>query len=265
MAQPTLDDRFKKGSPTRAENESHGWMTSNERRFILWGIKEGWSAARIARGLGVNEATVRRFRTKFAKDPDLIYQLGTYGIYGRARHNEYRCLVCADQILGRGEIERHVLRHFLSESKVEELMLSEAPTPTESPLTVEAPRVAAVQDRAEDSRAVASADEYAEDGSDIAPAPPVAPDQPDDFERLVAQIDADERFEDVLKRALNEVSHRRSQPVQGTPPTPDVNIPQETSETSWQESSTPTQLQERREAHLHEAEATGHRRRIEAG
>ena len=44
MAQQTLDQRFANGPPSRGEGESHRRMTSNEHRFILWGIKEGWSA-----------------------------------------------------------------------------------------------------------------------------------------------------------------------------------------------------------------------------
>ena len=49
MAQLTLDERYRKGAPARKRQDRHTWMTSDERRFILWGIKEGWSAARIGR------------------------------------------------------------------------------------------------------------------------------------------------------------------------------------------------------------------------
>jgi IS30 family transposase len=41
-------------------------MNAEERRFVVWGIKEGWSAASIGRALGVNEATVRRNRRRLA-------------------------------------------------------------------------------------------------------------------------------------------------------------------------------------------------------
>ena len=60
MPRPTLDDSFRSGPPRRSPEEYHGWMTAEECRFILWGLKERWSAARIGRALGVNEATVRR-------------------------------------------------------------------------------------------------------------------------------------------------------------------------------------------------------------
>ena len=113
MPKPTLDERFRKGPPTRSADEHHRWMTSDERRFILWGLKEGWSAARIGRGLGVNEATVRRFRARFSSDPTVLLQLGLYEMVGRAGDDEYRCLICGDQLLGRKETERHVLRHYL--------------------------------------------------------------------------------------------------------------------------------------------------------
>jgi DNA-binding NarL/FixJ family response regulator len=76
MTQPTLDERFSGGPFTRADKTRNTWMTSEERRFILWGFKEGWSAARIGRELGVNEATVRRFRVAFKKSPETLLELG---------------------------------------------------------------------------------------------------------------------------------------------------------------------------------------------
>ncbi len=51
-------------------------MTAEERRFILWGFKEGWSATRIGRELGVNEATIRRFRAAIKKKPETLLELG---------------------------------------------------------------------------------------------------------------------------------------------------------------------------------------------
>ena len=118
MTQPTLDERFAKKQPRRRTQDRQGWMTSNERRFVLWGLKEGWSAARIGRSLGVNEATVRRFRTRFSQDPQLLLKLSLYEMVGRAKDDEYRCLVCGDQIIRRQAVERHILLHYLDESKV---------------------------------------------------------------------------------------------------------------------------------------------------
>jgi hypothetical protein len=256
MAQPTLDERFKKGPPTRAEGESHGWMIANERRFILWGLKEGWSAARIGRGLGVNDATVRRFRTKFAKDPGLIFQLDTFEIVGRAKNDEYRCLVCRDHVLGRREIERHVLRHFLDESKVDEMLPREESTAAESSPDIDAPDIPAVQDRGEDLRAPAFAAESADEKLEVTTAASEGPKEPEDFERLVAQIGADGTFEEVLKRALSEVSRRRSQSDPDTQPTPAASISRETPQTLVREPLTLTQLQERRDARLREVEST---------
>ncbi len=113
MAQLTLDERFRNDPPTRGGDDYHRWMTADERRFVLWGIKEEWSAAKIARALGVNEATVRRFRQKFAKDPDVLLKLGLFEMVGRARDEEYRCLVCGEQLIGKTDTERHVLAHFI--------------------------------------------------------------------------------------------------------------------------------------------------------
>ena len=93
-------------------------MNAEERRFVLWGLQEGWSAARISRGLGVNEATVRRFRKHFKQDPNLLLQLGLYEMVGRAREDEYRCLVCGDHVIERPKVNRHILLHFLDKSQV---------------------------------------------------------------------------------------------------------------------------------------------------
>ena len=141
MAQPTLDERFRLEPPTRGSDDYHRWMTADERRFVLWGIKEDWSAAKIARALGVNEATVRRFRQRFARNPELLLELGLFEMVGRARDDEYRCLVCGDQLIGRSSIERHVLRHFVDEAATQEtLQLGGAGTePTASPAAVLAP------------------------------------------------------------------------------------------------------------------------------
>ncbi|MDP2949461.1 MAG: hypothetical protein Q8P22_07975 [Chloroflexota bacterium] len=115
---PTLDERFRDGPPTREPADAHAWLSAEERRFILWGLKERWSAIRMGRALGINEATVRRFRKKFWEDPRLLLELGLYEMVGSARTPEYRCLVCGERALGRLAMERHVLRHYLEEEAV---------------------------------------------------------------------------------------------------------------------------------------------------
>ena len=72
MAKPTLDQLFGEGYPTRAPAQNHNWLTAQERRFILWGQKERWPATEIGSALGVNEATVRRFRSRYWDEPGLI-------------------------------------------------------------------------------------------------------------------------------------------------------------------------------------------------
>ena len=71
MAQPTLEERFKEGPPTRSPENRLAWLSAEEQRFILWGLREQWSAARIGRAMGVHEATVRRFRARFWLKPKL--------------------------------------------------------------------------------------------------------------------------------------------------------------------------------------------------
>ena len=121
MPQPTLSERFRDGPPGRRPEDHHAWLNAEEQRFILWGLKERWSAARIGRSLGINEATVRRFRGKFWDNPELLLELGLFEMMGRARDDEYRCLVCADRIIQRREVERHVVAHYLDRVIVDEL------------------------------------------------------------------------------------------------------------------------------------------------
>ena len=121
MPQLSLSERFRDGPPGRRPEDHHAWLNAEERRFILWGLKERWSAAKIGRSLGINEATVRRFRSKFWDNPELLLELGLFEMVGRARDDEYRCLVCADRIIQRREVERHVLAHYLERAVVDEL------------------------------------------------------------------------------------------------------------------------------------------------
>jgi hypothetical protein len=119
MPQPTLEERFREGAPTRSAQDAHAWLNAEEERFIVWALKERWSAARIGRALGVNEATVRRFRRRFWQEPSLLLELGLYEMAGRTREDVFRCLVCGDRVNKRREAERHILRHYLDEEIVE--------------------------------------------------------------------------------------------------------------------------------------------------
>jgi hypothetical protein len=119
MPKPTLDQSFPEGRPTRAPAQHHSWLTAQERRFILWGLKERWPAARIAADLRVNEATVRRFRNRFWEDPGEILELGPYEMVGRAKDEEYRCLVCEERVVSPRGVQRHVLSHFVDQVRVD--------------------------------------------------------------------------------------------------------------------------------------------------
>jgi len=227
MAQQTLDQRFANGPPSRGEGESHRRMTSNEHRFILWGIKEGWSAARIARSLGVNEATVRRFRARFTKDPKVLLQLGLFEVVGRARDDEYRCLICGDQIVGRSEIERHIRAHFLDETDA-----------------VETPQRAA--------RVVAdSAGVESESGgpapypSDPAPTPQIG--ASGDMESLVSQISSNPALAKMLSDALEQVARNEREAA----------APPEEAPSPELESLTLDQARLRRSAETHDPGNTG--------
>ena len=119
MPRPTLDERFRGNPPARGPEDRHNWLTAEEERFILWGLRERWSAARIGRGLGVNEATVRRFRKRIWEQPKLLLELGLSEMVGSAKSEDYRCLICGDLVEGRHEVERHVLRHYVEEELVD--------------------------------------------------------------------------------------------------------------------------------------------------
>ena len=122
MPQPTLDERFGEGAPTRSAQDVHAWLNAEQERFIVWALKEHWSAARIGRALGVNKATVRRFRTRFWQEPRLLLELGLYEMAGRTREDVFRCLVCGDRVKGRHDMDRHILAHFLDSEVVDSAM-----------------------------------------------------------------------------------------------------------------------------------------------
>ncbi len=119
MPKQTLDQLFHEGRPTRSSAQHHSWLTAMERRFILWGLKERWPAARIADTLAVNEATVRRFRKRYWDQPELILELDLYEMVGRAKDEEYKCLVCDERVATQKEMQRHVLGHFLEQAAVD--------------------------------------------------------------------------------------------------------------------------------------------------
>ena len=122
MAKPTLDQLFQEGRPARVPAQHHSWLTAHERRFILWGLKERLPAARIAAQLGVNEATVRRFRNRCLEEPQLILELALFEMVGRAKDEEYRCLVCEERVVTQREIQRHILSHFLDQQWVNKIL-----------------------------------------------------------------------------------------------------------------------------------------------
>ena len=127
MARPTLDERFEKGPPTRNEGAGQRWLTKEEQRFILWGLKEGWAATRIGTALGVHEASVRRFRKKYWRDPEALLDLELIEMTVRSDNNEFRCLVCGDRVLTRREAERHLVGHYVDKHIVDAVLPAEKP------------------------------------------------------------------------------------------------------------------------------------------
>ena len=69
--------------------------------------------------MGVNEATVRRFRNRYWDEPNLVLDLDLFEMVGRAKDEECKCLVCEERIVAQREMQRHVLGHFLEQSTVD--------------------------------------------------------------------------------------------------------------------------------------------------
>ena len=113
MPEPTLNERFRGKPPTRSSEDRGAWLSADEQRFILWGLKERWSAARIGRALGVNEVTVRRFRKSVWDDPRVLLDLDLIEMVPRGSSENYRCLVCGDRLIFRQEAEHHVVAHYV--------------------------------------------------------------------------------------------------------------------------------------------------------
>ena len=122
MPQQTLGQRFRERVPTRSSEDRHAWLNAEEQRFILCALRDRWSAARIGRALGINAATVRRFRMRYWSDPELLFDLELYEMAGRSVEDLFRCLVCGDRVKGREDMDRHILTHFLDAEVVDSAM-----------------------------------------------------------------------------------------------------------------------------------------------
>ena len=56
---------------------------------------------------------------KYWEDPSLLLDLQLYEMAGRSVEDLFRCLVCADRVKGRKEMDNHLLSHFLDPEVVE--------------------------------------------------------------------------------------------------------------------------------------------------
>ncbi len=50
-------------------------------------------------------------------------ELGLFEMVGRAKDQEFKCLVCEKKVQAKSKTERHLLGHFLEESAVEFAMV----------------------------------------------------------------------------------------------------------------------------------------------
>ena len=64
----------------------------------------------------------RGFRSSFWGDPERLLELGLFEMVGRAKDQEFKCLVCEEKVETKYQTERHVFSHFLEKSAVEYAM-----------------------------------------------------------------------------------------------------------------------------------------------
>lgn len=113
MASKTLDERFRDGPPSRGAGSSRARMGVEEKRFVLWGLKEGWNSSDIAAVLGVYTETVGQFRDQLLKDPDILSALAVSELAEEETGAAvFQCLVCAANMNSRALVDRHMFAHF---------------------------------------------------------------------------------------------------------------------------------------------------------
>lgn len=94
-------------------------MNVEEKRFVLWGLKEKWSPSRIADALGVNEISVRRFRTDLVRNPNALIDLELFDQIQAQGVRAFQCAVCAVQLNSLDRVDQHVLTHFLEDADLD--------------------------------------------------------------------------------------------------------------------------------------------------
>ena len=113
MVSKTLDERFRDGPPSRGGGSSRARMGVEEKRFVLWGLKEGWNSSDIAAVLGVYTETVGQFRDQLLKDPDILSGLAVSELAEEETGAAvFQCLVCAANMNSRALVDRHMFAHF---------------------------------------------------------------------------------------------------------------------------------------------------------
>lgn len=117
MVGKTLDEQFRDGPPSRGAGSSRAHMGAEEKRFVLWGLKEGWNSSDIAAVLGVYTETVGQFRDQLLKDPSLLSALAVSELVEEETGSAvFQCLVCAANLNSRALVERHMFTHFFKGS-----------------------------------------------------------------------------------------------------------------------------------------------------
>ena len=92
---------------------SRARMGAEEKRFVLWGLKEGWSSSDIAAVLGVYTETVAQFRAQLLKDPNTLSALAVLELDEEETGAAvFQCLVCSARLNSRSLADRHAFAHF---------------------------------------------------------------------------------------------------------------------------------------------------------
>ena len=119
MPRKTLDELFQLGPPRRAEDDSREEMNDEEQQYVLWGLKEDQDISRISEALAVDERIVSQFYVGLVKNPDVLLDLDIIEPIEDQGVTMFRCVVCTVHLNSPGQIDRHVLAHFLKDADLD--------------------------------------------------------------------------------------------------------------------------------------------------
>ncbi|MBM3933191.1 MAG: hypothetical protein FJ319_02645 [SAR202 cluster bacterium] len=113
MPQPTLDEQFSDGIPSRGYRSPQQFMSAKEQRYVLYGLLKGWTVTKIGRSIGVSDLVVRQIRARVTRTPETLLDLGICEALLLTTGPAFRCLVCGSMLTSEEEVRSHVPAHFM--------------------------------------------------------------------------------------------------------------------------------------------------------